>query len=268
MTNPLRGTRNTDNAPDPTRKNAFAAGTFYILTFLTSIPAVFLLAPILSDPNYVTGPGADARIGFAAILDLMCAITGVASAVAVYSVMKRQGQGLALGFVTTRLIEATMIAIGVVSLLAVVTLRSQGFPAEDAGAAVVVDRTLVAARNWTFILGPNLMAALNALMFATLLYRGRFIPRAIPALGLIGAPLMISFVIAALLGFSENGSTFQAIAGAPFFIWELLAGIWMTVKGFNRNAPVVATAIAEAADTNPTRKPVVSTALAAEAGAA
>jgi hypothetical protein len=268
MTNPLRAARNTDTMPDPTRKNAFASGVFYILTFLTSIPAVFLLTPILNDPNYVTGPGADTRIGFAAILDLICAITGVASAVAVYSVMKRQGQGLALGFVTTRLMEATMIAIGVVSLLAVVTLRAQGFPAEDAGAAVVVDRTLVAARNWTFILGPNLMAALNALMFATLLYRGRFVPRAIPALGLIGAPLMISFAIAALLGFSENGSAFQNIAGAPFFIWELSAGIWMTVKGFNRNAPVVAAAIAQAADTNPTRKPVASTALAAEAGAA
>ncbi len=102
---------------------------------------------------------------------------------------------------------------------------------------MVVGRTLVAVRDWTFVLGPILMAALNALMFGTLLYRGRLVPRAIPAIGLVGAPVAIAFVIATTLGFSELGSTFQGIAGAPFFIWELAVGLWMIFKGFNRTAP-------------------------------
>jgi hypothetical protein len=105
----------------------------------------------------------------------------------------------------------------------------------------------VAIRDWTFLLGPTLMPALNALMFGTVLYRGRLLPRAIPALGIIGAPVMISFVIATMLGLSEQGSAFNGVAGAPFFFWELLAGLWMTFKGFNRDAPVVVAAMAEAA---------------------
>ncbi len=230
---------------DPTRKSAFVTGLLYLITFAASIPAVVLLSPILDDPNYVVGPGADMQIGLAAVLDMVNAVACIGTAVAVFSVVKRQHEGLALGFVTTRLLEAAIIAAGVVSLLAVVTLRQEGVAAGDAGSAVVVGRALVAVRDGTFVLGPCLMAALNALMFGTLLYRARLIPRAIPALGLVGAPVMIAFVICTMLGLTELGSTFNAIAGAPFFIWELLAGLWMVFKGFDRSAPIVAAAMAE-----------------------
>jgi hypothetical protein len=107
------------------------------------------------------------------------------------------------------------------------------------------------------------MAALNALMFGTLLYRARLVPRAIPALGIVGAPVMIAFVIATVLGYSELGSTFNKIAGAPFFIWELAVGLWMVFKGFDPKAPIIAEST-EAASV-PARS---SVAIATEAGAA
>jgi Domain of unknown function (DUF4386) len=232
---------------DPTRRTALVTGVLYLVTFLASIPAVFLLGPLLSDPGYVVGPGLDRQVGLGAVLDMVNAIACIGTAVAVFSVARRVHEGFALGFVTTRVMEAGIIAIGVVSLLAALTLRGEGVAAADQGAAVVVGRSLVAVRDWTFLLGPSLMSALNALMFGTVLYRGRLLPRAIPALGIIGAPVMIAFVIATVLGLSEQGSAFNGIAGAPFFFWELFAGLWMTFKGFNRDAPVVVEAMAGAA---------------------
>ncbi len=261
--------RATERAPfDPTRRAALVTGILYLVTFIASIPAVFLLSPILTDPGYVIGGGVATQIGFACVLDMVNAIAAMGTAVAVFSVVKRQHEGLALGFVATRLLEAAIIAIGGVSLLGLVTLRSEGVAPADAGAAVVVGRTLVGVRDWTFVLGPSLMAALNALMFASLLYRARLVPRAIPALGIVGAPLMITFAIAALLGQSETGDTFNQLAGAPFFIWELAVGLWMVVKGFDRQAPIIAAAISRAAATNPPIPARAPVAFVAEGGAA
>jgi hypothetical protein len=253
---------------DPTRRTAFVAGILYLITFASSIPAVFLLGPIIDDPRYVIGSSASTLVGLGAVLDIVNALAAIGTAVAVFSVVKRVHEGFALGFVMTRMLEAAVIAIGVVSLLGLLTLRQEGIAAADTGAAVVVGRTLVAVRDWTFILGPVLMAALNALMFATLLYRGRLVPRVIPAVGLIGAPLAIAFVIATMLGFAEQGGALQGIAGAPFFIWELTVGLWMVFKGFNRKAPVVAAAIAEAEQHAPAATTVPSAVATAKAGAA
>jgi hypothetical protein len=269
VTNPLHASSTNRVSADPTRRTALVTGILYLITFAASIPAVLLLGPMLDDPRYVIGNGADMQIGLACVLDIVNALAAIGTAVAVFSVAKRVHEGLALGFVTTRLLEAAIIAIGVVGLLGLLTLRQQGVAAADTGAAVVVGRTVVAIRDWTFVLGPSLMAALNALMFATLLYRGRLVPRAIPALGLIGAPVMIAFVVAAMLGYSEMGSTFNVIAGAPFFIWELAVGLWMVFKGFDRKAPIVAAAIAEAGLQAPSAMTVPSAvAVTAKAGAA
>jgi hypothetical protein len=269
MTFPLHASSTTQAPVDPTRRTALVTGILYLITFASSIPAVFLLGPIIDDPRYVIGSGATTLVGLGAVLDIVNALAAIGTAVAVFSVVKRVHEGFALGFVTTRMLEAAIIAIGVVSLLGLLTVRQEGVAADDTGAAVVVGRTLVAVRDWTFLLGPILMAALNALMFGTLLSRGRLVPRAIPALGLIGAPLAIAFVIATTLGFSEQGSTFQGIAGAPFFIWELAVGLWMTFKGFDRSAPAVAATIADAGQ--PTASVTVApsvASVAAKAGAA
>lgn len=261
--------RRDERATDPTRKAALAGGILYIITFLSSIPAVFLLGPLLDDPTYVIGAGADLRIGLGATLDMVNAITCVGTAVALFSVLKREHESLALGFVATRLIEAAVISIGVVSLLGVVTLRGGDIATSDPASAVAIGTALVAVRDWTFLLGPCLMASLNALMFASVLYRARLVPRAIPALGLVGAPVMITFVVATMLGLSELGSTFNTIAGAPFFFWELAAGLWMIFKGFDRRSPVVAAAIAEARSTGHATVPVTAgAAIATKAGAA
>jgi hypothetical protein len=227
---------------DWTRKNAFAAGTFYLLTFAASIPAAFFfLTPVLNDPNYIVGSGADTRVALGCLLDVVNALACVGSAVAVFPVVRRQNESMALGFVASRMFEAAVIMIGVVSLLAVVTLRHNvaGTTGADQATLVTTGQALVAVRDWTFQFGPNVCAAINALLFGTLLYRSRLVPRIIPTMGLIGAPLLLAASAATVLGLTEQGSAWF-VGAIPVAAWELSVGIWMMVKGF-KPSPITAT---------------------------
>src|ERR1700735_5769517 len=108
----------------PTRKTALIAGVLFLITFITSIPAALLLySPVLNHTNYILGAGADTRGALGPLLEILLIIANVGSAVVLFPVLKRQNEALALGYVTARIIESTFIAIGIVSLLAVVTLR-------------------------------------------------------------------------------------------------------------------------------------------------
>ena len=229
---------------DPVRKTALVAGLFYLLTFAASIPAVGFLAPVLNNPDYVVGPGADTRVIIGCLLDLINAFACVGTAVALFPVVKRQSEGLALGFVTARLFEAAVIVVGVVSLLAVVTMR-QEFAAgtgADAATAITTARALVVVRDWTFLLGPGLVPAVNALLLGTLLYRSRLVPRLIPTLGLVGGPLLLAANLGVMFGVNEQLSVVSAIALAPLFVWELSVGVYMVVKGF-KPSPITATGV-------------------------
>jgi hypothetical protein len=221
------------------RRTALVAGILYLITFVSSIPAVILLDPVLSDPNYIIGAGADTRVIGGALLDLVNAIACIGSGVALFSVVKRQHEGFALGFVTSRMFEAAVIVTGVVSILAVVSLRQADASGATATALVTVGRSLVAVRNWTFALGPGLAPAINALLLGTLLYRSRLVPRFIPTLGLIGAPLLLASTLGTTFGINSAVSIWTAIATVPIFFWELSLALWMTFKGFNSSAPIL-----------------------------
>src|SRR5438067_8763154 len=103
------------------RKIAIAAGVFYLLTFV-SIPTLALYGPV-HDPNFIVGPGPDSGVFFGGILELVVALAGIGTAAALYTVVKRQNEALAIGFVGSRVLEASTIFAGVACLLSVVTLR-------------------------------------------------------------------------------------------------------------------------------------------------
>jgi Domain of unknown function (DUF4386) len=218
------------------RKTAFIAGALYLLTFVSSIPAVPLLGPVLNDPNYIIGSGADTRVLFACLLDLINALAAIGTAVALFPVVRRQNENLALGFVTTRLFEAAVIVIGIVSLMSVVTLRHAGASGPEADSLVIAGHSLVAVRNWTMLLGPGVMAALNGLMLGTLMYRSRLVPRIIPTVGLIGVPLLLISVISTWFGGFDQFSGPALVLVLPIAAWEFSLGVWLVVKGFNRAA--------------------------------
>lgn len=224
----------------PARKAALIAGIAYIATFVFSIPVKFgLWADVLDKPDFVVGAGSDAGVPLGALFEVLTALGGVVSAVALYKVASRYSNRAALGFVTTRVLEAAMIFVGVLSILAVYTLRIDvaGTAGAADGVLVTVGQALVAIHDWTFLLGPGLMAALNALLIGSVMYRSGLLPKWIPGLGLIGAPLLIASSIVTLFGGWEQISGPAMLLVLPIAVWEFSFGVYMTVKGF-RHEPV------------------------------
>src|SRR5512145_1746297 len=169
--------RQTTTTMDSSRKTALAAGVLYLLTFV-SIPIGFLYTSVLNDPKYIVGPGPDTAVVIGGILEIIVALAGIGTAVALYPVVKRQNEGVALGFIGSRVLEASTIFADVVCLLAIVTLRRAGVGAE----ALVTGKALVALYS-LFRLGQNLMPAVNDLLLGSLLYQSRLVPRVLPLLG-------------------------------------------------------------------------------------
>jgi hypothetical protein len=222
------------------RRTALTAGVLYLITIIASIPAQFVFYdPVLSDPGYVIGPGADVRVLWGGLFELITALACIGTAVVLFPVVKRQHEGAALGFVTARVFEAALIVVGIVSLLSVVTLRQSGATGAEATSLVTTAHALVAIHDWTFLLGPGVMPGVNALLLGYLLYRSGLVPRIIPVIGLVGGPLILAAGTATLVGLNEQVSVWSAIATAPIFVWELSLGIWLAVKGF-KPSPITA----------------------------
>jgi Domain of unknown function (DUF4386) len=158
-------------------------------------------------------------------LELLLIIANIGTAVVLYPVVKRVNEILALGYVTARVAECAFIAVGILSLLSVVTLRQEAAGA-DAGSLVAVGESLMVLHDWTFVLGPGFVVGVgNGLILGYLMYRSALVPRAMAMLGLIGGPLIIASGVSVLFGVIEAGSVWQAIATIPEFFWELSLGI-------------------------------------------
>jgi len=214
------------------RTNSLVAGAFYLLTFV-SIPTLALYAPA-RDPNFIVGPGPDGSILVGAMLEVIVALAGIGTAVALFPVVKRQHEGVALGFVGSRVVEGGTIFVGVACLLTLVTLRQAGIGTE----ALVIGRAFLAMYDRMFLLGQSFMPGVNALLLGSLLFQSRLVPRALPVIGLIGAPLLVAADIAVLFGLIDRSSTPALLTALPIALWEFSLGVWLVVKGF-RPAPIL-----------------------------
>ena len=153
---------------------ALVAGVLYLLTFI-SIPTLFLYNAVKS-PNFILGAGPDTPVIVGGISEMIVALAGIGTAVVLFPVLKRQNEGVALGLVGARTLEAATIFAGVAILLTVVTLRQTG-----AGAgALVTSHTLVTMYNRTFLIGQSFMPAVDDLLLGYLLYQSRLVPRVLP----------------------------------------------------------------------------------------
>jgi Domain of unknown function (DUF4386) len=223
-----------------TRKTALVAGVFYLITFI-SIPTLALYGPVKNHRDWILSSGGHTAVLVGGLLEVIVALAGIGTAVTLYPVVKRQNEGLALGFVAARVVEAGMIFTGVLSLLSLVTLRQDlgGAAGANAAALVTTGASHVAIYNWTFLLGQSLMPGINALLLGTLMYRSRLVPRVIPVIGLIGAPILIAAVIARLFGSAGSIGGGAGLAALPVAAWELSLGVWLVVKGF-KPSPITA----------------------------
>jgi hypothetical protein len=225
------------------RRTAVIFGVLYLATFVFSIAGVLLYNPVLHPAKFMAGAGGDTRVRLGAVCEVFLIIANIGTALVVYPIFRRQYRVLSLGYVTARVMESTFIAIGIVSILAVVTLHQQN-PGGAAGAVLNDAKALVAVRNWTFVLGPGFVVGVgNGLILGYMMYRSGLMPRGLAMLGLIGGPLVCITGLAVVLDVIPRGGTVQSIATIPEIVWELSLGIYPIVKGF-RPSPILEAAAA------------------------
>jgi Domain of unknown function (DUF4386) len=217
------------------QRNARIFGVLFIITFLTSIPAVLLFQPVLDDPaGYIAGGGKDNQIYLGAFLELLLIIANVGTAVVLYPIARRQNEILAIGYVAARIIECVFLAAGIIFVLGVVTLRQDSPDAADLAVS------LAALKDWTFLFGPNLIVPFgNGLILGYLMYKSGLVPRRVAWLGLVGGPLLLISGIGVLFEWWDRVSTVPALFVIPEFIWEAFLGIYCAIWGFRRDSPIL-----------------------------
>jgi len=225
------------------QKRAHTFGVLFLITFVTSIPALWLYQPVLDDPvGYIAGAGHDNRIFLGALLELLLIIANIGTAVVIFPIVKRQSEELALGYVTARLFECTFILVGILSVLAIVTLRQQAAgPSEG-----TVAYTLAALKDWTFLLGPGWVVGWgNGLILGYLMYRSALVPSKVAWLGMVGGPLVLASGTAVMFGVDHPSGSLQGLATIPEFMWELFLGVYCTIKGFRPTSPILRSDVRE-----------------------
>jgi hypothetical protein len=222
---------------DPMRRTSLAAGILYLVTFV-SMPTLALYQGVRGEADFVLGAGNDTGVRWAALSEVVVALAGIGTAVVLFPVAKRISETAAIGFVASRVVEGSLIVVGVVSVLTLVTLRHDvaGTVGADPASLVTTGQTLAAAYDWTFLLSQSLMPVFNALCLGTVLYRSGLVPRILPALGLIGAPLLLASDLAIFFDLYDRAAPIAALTVLPIAVWEFSLGLYLTVKGFRPSA--------------------------------
>ena len=209
-----------------TRKYSLAAGVFYLLTFV-STPTLAMYRSV-KEARYVVGPGPDTPVIGGVLLEMIVALAGIGTAVALYPVVKRHGGARAVGFVASRTLEAATIYVGIVSLMSIVSLRRSG-----AGtAALATAQGLAAQYQWSFFFAQSFIPAINAVLLGSLLYQSRLVPRWLPVLGFVGAVSLVASWFATLTAVIPAVSPAAALAALPIATWEFSLGVYLTFWGF------------------------------------
>lgn len=211
-------------------------GFLFLVTFATSIPAFFLSYAPIRDPSFILGDGFSVIVAGGAVLEMILIAANIGTALTIYPVLKGGFPGLSLAFVAARIVESTFIAIGIVAVMALNSLRSAALDA-DPQTLTAIGAALAALHDWTFRLGPGVVVGVgNGLILSWMMWKTRLVPRALSTLGLFAGPALLAAGVAVLLGQAEAGGPAQALATVPEFFWELSLGLWLLLRGFDLSA--------------------------------
>ena len=230
---------------DPMRRRSLAAGILYLITFV-SIPSLALYKPVKDQVgDFVLGAGSDTGVMWAALSEVVVGLAGIGTAIVLFPVLKRQSETPALGFVAARIVEATLIFVGVISVLSIVTLRNDvaGTAGADPASLVTIGQAHLATYNWTFLLSQSLMPVFCDLFLGYLLYRSGLVPRILPIIALVGAPLLLASDVAVFFGAYDQVGPVALVAAIPVAVFEFSLGVYLIVKGF-KPSPITARPIA------------------------
>jgi len=223
----------TNNLSSTHRKISLTAGLLYILTFV-SVPTLTLYEAV-HQPNYITGPANNSQVIIGGFLETIVALAGIATAIVLYPLLKKQNESLALGLVAARVLEAATILVGVSFLLSIVSLQQAGAGNE----ALPASRALASLYDRIFILGQGFIPAIDDVLLGLLLYKSRLVPRALSLIGIAGALPLIAGHVAITLGLIDRISPYAVLSAVPVAVFEFSLGIYLIVKGFKRDSPLL-----------------------------
>src|SRR3954465_10132014 len=214
----------------PGRSISRAAGIAYLLTFV-SIPTLALYNGV-KGANYVLGSGPDTAAIVGGLLEIIVGLAGIATAVILFPILKRQNESMALGLVAARILESGTIFVGAAFLLSIVALRQNGAGAE----ALATSHALAALYDRIFLLGQSFMPAVCDLLLGYMLYRSRLVPRQLSVIGMIGAPILVIGYLAIMFGGIDQHGGLAGLSALLVAGFEFSLGIWLIVKGFDPEA--------------------------------
>lgn len=224
------------------RRIATLVGIFFILASSTAILGMLFYQPVLKGPDYLTNGAAHAnQVILGALMELTLAVTAIATAIGLFPVLRPYGERIALTHLFFRFFEAVVITIGVIAMLSLLNL-SQDFVAAatpDVSTYYVVGGLLHTVYKWAFMLGPLLFLGINTMMYSSLLYKSKLVPRPLAAMGITGALLVFGYGMLVMFGVTVQSADLWVLLAMPIAFYEMILAGWLIVKGFNPSAIVV-----------------------------
>lgn len=218
------------------RQRAVAAGVLFIVATTASILGrVAFLDPILEGTGFLARIAVNQnRVAAGALLGLVAYFASASIAIALYPVLRRYNEGLALGSVGLRIMEGVLYGMGAVAVLSMATL-ARGLPGADAptqASLQVSGDLLQEVRSWAGMAG-TLAFYPAGLLYYLVFYRSRLIPRCLSAWGIIAVAMGFTATILVVFHLIHPMSAPQIVLNLPIFLQEMVLAVWLIVKGFS-----------------------------------
>ncbi len=217
------------------KKTAIIAGILFIIATAAALLSTSFLAAVDAS-NYLTAVSAQGnRVTAGALLAFIAAAASAGIAISLYPVLRKYNEGLSLGAVGFRLIEAVFYIVGVIGLLLLLSLSREFVQAgaPDVPYYQTLGALVLAGYHWSGNVGSLLAFCLGALMYYYIFYQTKLVPRWLAGWGIIGA--VMCMVAGLLVMFRVIGpmSTPQVILALPIAVQEMVLAVWLIFKGFN-----------------------------------
>lgn len=226
------------------KNSAIAAGILYLVAAAAAIIGRLLYGPILQHPEYILqGSAQENQILWGAFFEIITAFAVFGTPIALFPVLRKINISLAVASVAFRVLEGTMIIVGILVLLTIVNL-SHAFVLEvqpDNGSYLMISKAFLALHHRTFTFGPNIALGPSTFMIGYMLYKSRLVPRFIGILGMVGGPLIFLAGILIMFGVFSQTSLWSGLFTVPVFLYEILLAIRLLKKGYDSDQVEIVT---------------------------
>jgi hypothetical protein len=216
---------------DSDRKISIIVGVLFVTATVAYSLGMILLDPILGVSDLLTSISANEnQVIIGAFLVLIDAVAVAGIGIMIYPILKKKNEPLALGYAGARIVESVLFVVNVIAILTLLTLSREFVKAgaQDGSYFQTLGTLLLAAGDWSFLLGFGLAFTLSALILNFVVYQSKLIPRWLSVWGFVGAVLLWMYYL--LQPFSIN---LIEILFVPIAVQEMAFAIWLLVKGFN-----------------------------------